>query len=206
MIPLFKVVVIFIKTFTKPVVGIMKKMTFNNRSFLRNPLILVGNYLNRIEVRINRRFIGVQNTSTQVIPDLADDKAFENAMNFLLEAVFIYGLLLSIAIFEVIKGMDEKKNMKADMVEMKKTVIELRQQLGEIVEATQQYKAAIEAQQKEQEKLLEGIVNYNGMMKQKSVQNEKYLQEQQEFYKKQLEDLRREVDLAKPKPDGTAGL
>ena len=128
MIPLIKIVAIFAKTFTKPLIGVAKQASKRHALPLRHSFVWLGNRIHRIEVQINRKFIGIDSVNGQVT-DLSDDAAFENALNFILEIVIVYGILLGIAFQEVKKGMEEKKKAKRDLEDLQESVQRLESQL-----------------------------------------------------------------------------
>lgn len=195
MIPVFKLFSILAKTFTKPAAKLLKTLFYQKGSIFRTQFIWFGNKIYAIELRINRAFLGVKNPTAagQKLPVLPDDEAFENASSFLLEVVLVYGILLYIAIAEVIKGMDEKKKMKADLEGLKEGIMTLKQELITTMERNQSLEATLKEIENTNKGINDGLAGLQDLV---GSQQKVMLQSQEAFrvrmisYQKELESLR----------------
>ena len=125
MIPLVKIMAIFAKTFTKPMIGFIKKSPIHQYPAVKHVFVRIGNQLYRFERKVNRRFLGIENAEAGSV-SLSDEKAFENALNFILEVVVLYGIVLGIAFSEVKKNTEEKKKLKNTIEGLEENVAMLK--------------------------------------------------------------------------------
>ncbi|OMJ94047.1 hypothetical protein SteCoe_2817 [Stentor coeruleus] len=109
MIPLFKVVSLIIRLFTKPMTNYIKaslKAGGVKRPRSQKVLIFLGQYYHRINIKITRSLSNMG--STDYIKPLNDEKAMESGAEFIGEFI-TYGTLLTWGLYEVNKlGRDTK--------------------------------------------------------------------------------------------------
>lgn len=200
MIPFVKIAAIFIKTFTKPMIGYAKKSGVQSGR-VRQGFIWLGNKLYRIETNINRRFLGmeaVENESRR----LSDDAAFENAFNFILEVVVLYGILLGIAFSEVKKGIEEKKQAKLVIENLQEGVANLEKQLEEQRVQSRSLEKTISAYQNNERlisEVFEAIKLSNEQQEKKSLERDQKLLTILAQHTDEITDLRRSIDLSSNK-------
>jgi len=196
MIPVVKLLTILAKTFTKPAVSLLKKAFYQRGGFARGHFIALGNWLHRVEVAINRRFLGVKPLPGQQIGNLPDDEAFEMASNFILEVVIVYGVLLSIAVSEVLKSMEDKKKMKADIEELKTGIEQLKDELDKVTEKNKNLEKIIEEFKNISSQIDDNVTNFKKLVE---AQEKTHLESQQGYqnliasYATEVEKIKREV-------------
>ena len=115
MIPIFKLVSLIIRLFTKPFSNYLKtsiKSGKIHRPFFRGGILYLGQKYHQINIRITRNLNNMGGTDTYVKP-LSDDKALDSGAEFLGE-IIAYGTLFVWGVYEVNKlSMDTKAKEKA---------------------------------------------------------------------------------------------
>ncbi|CAG9332768.1 unnamed protein product [Blepharisma stoltei] len=104
MLPLIKVFSLTLKLFTRPITNQMKislKTNQNHHPVFRNLLLYLGQSYHRINVKIQRKLIGME--SDDYVKPLKDDKALEQGADFFGEIV-AYSILLVWGSYELIKS------------------------------------------------------------------------------------------------------
>lgn len=109
MIPLFKIVSLIIRLFTKPMTNYIKaslKAGGVKRPRSEKALVFLGQYYHRLNIKITRSLSNMG--STDYIKPLNDEKAMESGAEFIGE-ILTYGTLLTWGLYEVNKlGRDTK--------------------------------------------------------------------------------------------------
>ena len=122
MIPLVKLLFLFVRMFTKPATAYIKQVTkYRGVGYFRNHLIWAGNKLHRIEAIINKRFMKVE-TNSNLVRNLGDEAAIEYALTFFFEGIFLYGILVTVAITEMKKASESSKKLNDDIDYLKGSV------------------------------------------------------------------------------------
>lgn len=128
-IPLFKVVAVVGKTFAKPFVAMAKQsVKKNNNSFMTRNFIWMGHKAHYFEMIINKKFFGMKIDADRM-KKLSDEDAMEYATSFFLEVVFLYGLILGIAILEIKKAAESSAKDKEEKERIKSAVANLEQEV-----------------------------------------------------------------------------
>ena len=104
-IPFVKIFSLFLRLFTRPIVNFVKN-TFKKKTEhpvgMERTLVSLGNFQNRLNVMIQRKYLGVEHTDSKINP-VAKDKAFDMGAE-LLSDVLVYGTLFSWGIYELVKA------------------------------------------------------------------------------------------------------
>ena len=104
MIPFFKIFSLVIRVFTRPMVNYTKKYhlgnTKNTPRLLRAYFVALGNYYNRAESWINRKFLKIETPDALFIKPLSDDVALEKGVEFFYE-IMVYLILLVLPLYEM---------------------------------------------------------------------------------------------------------
>lgn len=124
MIPIFKLVSLIIRLFTKPMTNYFKQSLKTNKiekPFIRSVIIELGQKYNRWNIKITRSFSGMG--GTDYIKPLSDDKALDSGAEFIGE-ILAYGTLLTWGIYEVNKLSKDTKVKEAKLNEQLQTMEE----------------------------------------------------------------------------------
>ena len=115
MIPLFKLVSLIIRLFTKPFSNFLKQSIKSgnvDRPSIKSSICYLGQKYHRINIRITRNLNNMGGTDSFIKP-LSDDKALDSGAEFIGE-IIAYGTLLVWGIYEVNKlSTDTKIKEKA---------------------------------------------------------------------------------------------
>jgi hypothetical protein len=104
MLPLLKIFSLLIRVLTRPVVNYTKKIHLGRKkekhSYSHEFFIWLGNYYNKVETHINRRFLRLADKSNFFIKPLSEDIAIEKGVEFFYELI-AYGLLITLPTYEM---------------------------------------------------------------------------------------------------------
>ncbi|CAG9334951.1 unnamed protein product [Blepharisma stoltei] len=120
MIPLIKVFSLALRLFTRPLSNYLKislKHNDNHHPLIRNAILNLGQYSNRINVKIQRKSLQMSSEENYIKP-LPDEKALEQGSEFLGE-IAAYGVLLIWGLYELNKTSNEeqaKKQKQTDLI------------------------------------------------------------------------------------------
>ena len=104
MIPLFKVVSLLIRLFTRPFSNYLKnslRHRNDHHPIIRNGILRLGQFYHVINIKIQRKIMNMTGADTYIKP-LSDDKALESGAEFIGE-ILAYGTLLTWGVFEINK-------------------------------------------------------------------------------------------------------
>lgn len=110
MIPLFKVVSLVIRMFTRPVSNYLKnslKYKHDHHPYIKLQILNLGQFYHRIQIKIQRRLMNLSSNDSYVKP-LSDDKALESGAEFIGE-IIAYGTLFVWGIYEINKYNEDAK-------------------------------------------------------------------------------------------------
>ena len=110
MIPLFKVVSLVIRLFTRPLSNYLKnslKNKHDHHPFVKAKILDLGQFYHRIQIKIQRRLMNMSSADNYIKP-LPDDKALESGAEFVGE-ILAYGTLLIWGIYEIDKFSEDAK-------------------------------------------------------------------------------------------------
>src|SRR4051812_1045059 len=104
MLPLFKVFSLVVRAFSRPLIVYTKRYHASNKhqfhSTLRVFFIRIGNFYNKMETKINKKFLKIEITDDVFIKPLSDDVAVDKGVEFFYEVLF-YGIVLSLPLYEM---------------------------------------------------------------------------------------------------------
>lgn len=115
MLPLFKVVSLIVRVFSRPLISYTKKYHIGRKNdsheLLRRFFMALGNYYNIMETKINKKFLKINTADEIFIKPLSDDVAVEKGVEFFYE-VILYGIMISLPLYEMWSA-QESANKKA---------------------------------------------------------------------------------------------
>lgn len=105
-LPLYKVLSLFIRVFSKPLITYTKQAHLKNDAgsshpLLRKAFIKLGNSYNKGETWLNRKFMKIE-TQFAYKP-LNDELAIEKGIEFFYEIIF-YSLVIGLPLYEMIRA------------------------------------------------------------------------------------------------------
>lgn len=115
MLPLFKVVSLIVRVFSRPLISYTKKYHIGRKNdsheLLRRFFMALGNYYNIMETKINKKFLKINTADEIFIKPLSEDVAVEKGVEFFYE-VLLYGIMISLPLYEMWSA-QESANKKA---------------------------------------------------------------------------------------------
>lgn len=112
--PIFKVVMIILKTTSKPFANVLKKVLKNQR-MMQGMFIWAGIKANEIEAKINFRMQNPDVKITKdnlVVPDITPEEAFIKGVECSVELLILYGLIGAVSLLEIKKAIKSSKRLE----------------------------------------------------------------------------------------------
>lgn len=157
MLPLFKVLTLLIKVFSRPAVNYTKKIQMNHitdeKKRSREFFIYLGNRFHVIESRINRKLLNISDVSDLKIKKLNSEAALEKGIDYFYEILF-YLVLLTVPLIEFAKT--QRENEKK-VNEINEKIRHLEKNIENTKGALQNQSQRIKGQMKEIKKIVEGF-------------------------------------------------
>lgn len=105
MLPLFKVISLAVRVFSRPMFNHLKKYHLGKHKkttdWLGAIFIRMGLFYNRMETKINKKFLKIDTKGEDIfIKPLSDDVALEKGVEFFYE-ILVYSILLGLPIYEM---------------------------------------------------------------------------------------------------------
>lgn len=110
MIPLFKVISLAIRMFTRPLSNYLKsslKYKNDHHPLVRKSILSLGQIYHILQIKIQRRIMNMSSSDTYVKP-LSDEKALEQGAEFVGE-ILAYGTLFVWGVYEINKFSNDAK-------------------------------------------------------------------------------------------------
>ena len=85
-----------------------------------------GQAAHKFEIYLNRKIVNAGSGSEKLdfyIKPLSDDAAFNKGIDYFVEVVFFYGVLISLAIFELKRAQDASDRLKAQIGDLQKAAM-----------------------------------------------------------------------------------
>ncbi len=117
MLPLIKVLLVTFKIVSRPMNNILKRVFTHRFHFMHRFIGTCGQYAHRFEIHLNRKIVnnGASQKLDFYIKPLSDEAAFNKGVEYFVEVVFFYGILIAIAVWEVKKGADASEKLKKEI-------------------------------------------------------------------------------------------
>ena len=155
MIPYYKLFVIGVRTFTKPAIYKLKETSIKYpQSLYSRVLIKIGRKFYVLERRIQRKFLGVKDSTDSNEIKISDEKSLEKSATFLFEVVILYGILIGISLHELNRYTVKQKKLKRNIKEMKEENKNLREQFVDVKAEFEEAKMLLKAQHSILERLV----------------------------------------------------
>ncbi len=101
MLPLIKLLLVGFKIASRPMNNVLKKVFMHNFHSMHRILGLFGQRAHRYEIFLNRLIVNTNTKMDFYIKPLSDEAAFSKGVEYFVEIFFFYGVLFSIAMYEV---------------------------------------------------------------------------------------------------------
>lgn len=118
MLPFIKVFSLIVRAFSRPLINYTKRYHASNKDntfkFIRTFFIRLGNYYNKMETKINKKFLKIEITDDVFIKPLSDDVAIDKGVEFFYEVIF-YSIVLSLPLYEMYIQQVSNEKKAADL-------------------------------------------------------------------------------------------
>lgn len=108
MLPLMKLLLVGFKIISRPMNNILKRVFTHRFAYMHRFIGKCGQASHRFEIYLNRKIVNTGGSGTEkldfYIKPLSDEAAFNKGIDYFVEFVFFYGVLIGLAIFEVKRG------------------------------------------------------------------------------------------------------
>ena len=106
MLPAVKLFTASFKIISRPLNNYLKKFFAHRFIFMNNYIIFFGQNAHKFEIFLNRKIVNGagQPQIDFYIKPLSDEAAFNKGIDYFVEIVFFYGLLIGIAVWELKKS------------------------------------------------------------------------------------------------------
>ena len=121
MLPLMKVLLVSFKILSRPLNNILKRVFTHRFQFMHSFIALCGQQAHKFEISLNRKIVNTNPTQKIdfYIKPLSDEAAFNKGVEYFVEVIFFYGVLITIAIWEVKKSADASEKLKVELSSIK---------------------------------------------------------------------------------------
>ena len=118
MLPLIKVLILAFKILSRPLNNILKRVFTHRLQFMHRFIGLCGQQAHKFEIHLNRKIVNQTQKLDFYIKPLSEEAAFNKGVEYFVEVVFFYGVLIGIAVWEVKKSQDASDKLKQELKEL----------------------------------------------------------------------------------------
>ena len=112
MLPLMKLLLVGFKIMSRPLNNMLKRIFLHRFAFMHRFIGMCGQKAHRFEIYLNRRFVSTEQKLDFYVKPLSEEASFNKGVEYFVEVIFFYGVLISIAIWEVKKSQDSADRLK----------------------------------------------------------------------------------------------
>ena len=116
MFPIMKFLLVGFKMLSRPLNNLLKRVFMHRFAVMHRFIGRCGQAAHKFEIYLNRKIVNAGSGSEKLdfyIKPLSDDAAFNKGIDYFVEVVFFYGVLISLAIFELKRAQDASERLKA---------------------------------------------------------------------------------------------
>eukprot|EP00347_Sterkiella_histriomuscorum_P010651 403375454 len=140
MLPLMKVLLVGFKIISRPLNNILKKVFIHRFQFMHRFIGYCGQKAHVWEIQLNRKIVNNNQKLDFYIKPLSEEAAFNKGVEYFVEVFFFYGVLISIAIWEIKKSHDSSERQKAQLKDLKTFCTENQELCAKLQEELQHYR------------------------------------------------------------------
>ena len=114
-----KFLMVGFKIMSRPLNNLLKRVFLHRFMFMHRFIARCGQGAHRFEIYLNRRVAaGETNKVDFYIKPLSDEAAFNKGVDYFVEVVFFYGVLISLAIWEISKSQESSDRLKKQLKDL----------------------------------------------------------------------------------------
>jgi len=124
-LPVIKLLLATVRLLSRPVNNHLKKFFTHRFVFMSHFFEACGGKAHEYEVKMNRFLSGAQKDLDFYIKPLSKEASFNKGVEYFVEVVFFYGLLVVIMLYEMSKAAESADKQKKELVGLKEASIDL---------------------------------------------------------------------------------
>ena len=101
MLPLLKIFIVTFKILSRPMNNVLKRVFTHRFQFMHRFIAIGGQKFHYYEIYLNRLIANGNNKLDFYIKPLSEEAAFNKGVEYFVELVFFYGVLIGLAVWEV---------------------------------------------------------------------------------------------------------
>lgn len=109
MLPLMKILLVGFKIVSRPLNNILKRVFIHRFHFMHRFIGYCGQKAHTFEIHLNRTIVNSNQKLDFYIKPLSDEAAFNKGVEYFVEVFFFYGVLITIAIWEIKRSHDSSE-------------------------------------------------------------------------------------------------
>lgn len=114
-----KLLLVGFKLVSRPLNNVLKRIFLHRFMFMHRFISKCGQGAHRFEIYLNRRVVASETNKVDFyIKPLSDEAAFNKGVDYFVEVVFFYGVLISLAIWEILKAQEASDRLKKQLVDL----------------------------------------------------------------------------------------
>ena len=114
-----KLLLVGFKLVSRPLNNVLKRIFMHRFMFMHRFIGKCGQGAHRFEIYLNRRVAAGETSKVDFyIKPLSDEAAFNKGVDYFVEVVFFYGILISLAIWEVTKAQEASDRLKKTLADL----------------------------------------------------------------------------------------
>jgi hypothetical protein len=122
-----KLLLVGFKIMSRPLNNLLKRIFMHRFAFMHRFIGRCGQAAHRFEIYLNRRVVNNPSGSGSAaekldfyIKPLSDEAAFNKGVDYFVEVIFFYGVLITLAIWEVKKSQESSDRLKTQIASLNK--------------------------------------------------------------------------------------
>ena len=123
MLPVMKLAIVGFKIMSRPMNNYLKRIFTHRFVFMHRFIGICGQKAHEFEIYMNRKVVNNNQKLDFYIKPLSEEAAFNKGVDYFVEIVFFYGVLIGIAFYEVVKSHNSSERQKAQIKKLEEMCI-----------------------------------------------------------------------------------
>jgi len=107
-----KVLLVGFKLVARPLNNILKRVFTHRFEFMHRFIAFFGQKAHRFEIYLNRRIVNGESKLDFYVKPLSEEAAFNKGVEYFVEVLFFYGVLITLAVWEIKKSQEASNKLK----------------------------------------------------------------------------------------------
>lgn len=128
-----KLALVGFKIMSRPLNNILKRVFTYRFQFMHRFITICGQKAHQFEIYINRKVVNNNSKLDFYIKPLSDEAAFNKGVEYFVEIVFFYGVLIAIAVYEVQRSHESSEKLKRQIKDMENQCCESEKHVNDML-------------------------------------------------------------------------